>query len=327
MQYGRAEIKFGDIEDFPKHNRYRDVLPIGDINENEVVIIFMSPTILLNENGFSEVSFKTIEEEINKITGLSCTINKEKSFLEAETIEQFVSVWRMKRPMRQAVSAGSVVVVNFSGTTFDEVKKGLPKLLEENGLGEYVNEGFGEVDVIFPEEIGSNSNEVKINTLKEEETKKPEITDTVAKITEKIIKSVLVKEAANIAYRDAAEFAKQPERKPSNNLLGRLEMLIPSMTREGFITAVVSNDKNQQALRDIAREQLKKCRNSTISLYDKIKDGKPEMKDFSSSFTTVQNLANEIRKDINNDNALYNELYKVYWSNFFRAMRKGGKNE
>ena len=324
VQYGRAEIKFGTIEDFMPHNRYNNVPPVGNMDKNEVVIILMSPAILLNENGFSEVSFKVIEEEINKITGLACTIEKEKSFLEAETIEHFISVWRMKRPMKQAASAGSVIVVNFNGADVNKIKENLLKL-EEKGLGKYVNEGFGEVDVIIPEEIKTDADVVKISTSAEEEVEKPEITNTIiSSITEGVIKSVLVKEAANIAYRDAAGFVK---RKPSNNLLGRLEMLILSMTKENFITAIEGNDKNQPAIRDIARDQLKECRNNTISLYDKIKNGKPEMNDFLSSFTTVRKLATEIGKDINNDNALYNELYKVYWSNFFRAMRKGGKNE
>jgi len=321
VQYGRTEIKFGEIEDFTHHNRYNNVPPVGNMDKNEVAIVFMSPTILLNENGFSEVSFKTIKEEINKITGLTCTIEKEKSFFETETVEHFVSVWRMKRPMRQAVSAGSVVVVNFNETDVATIKNNLLKL-EEKGLGEYVNEGFGETDVIFPEEIKPDANTVKISTSPEEEIEKPEITAAAISITEGIIKNALVKEAANIAYKDAVEFA-EPERKPSNNLLGRLEILILIMEKENFIKAIKGNE-NQPALKDIARNQLKKCRNKTVSLYNRIAEGEPKMKDFLSSFTTVQSLAREINKDISKDDALYNELYRVYWSNFFRAMRKIG---
>src|SRR5690606_27244709 len=117
-----------------------------------------------------------------------------------------------KKPMEKTISAGSTffieVINEFNNDSL--IKSNLIKLIEE-GIGEYKNEGFGQVmiEMYLPDEYYNDNRKKVIH-------KKPngEIPKILIDILSDIIRNNVLNEIKNEAFRQAREF----KYLPSNHL-------------------------------------------------------------------------------------------------------------
>ena len=104
-----------------------------------VSLTLLSNTILYNEYGYSTVEVRELEKLFQKELGDGVTIKK--PFVRTDEVENFVSVWRLRRPAEVCFSAGSCFLLN--GITNEHQQKLLE--IQKNGIGERRGEGFGRV--------------------------------------------------------------------------------------------------------------------------------------------------------------------------------------
>lgn len=291
-QYGKIRIDIlSKPEEFSSEiNECRDF----DIDGNKIILTMLSNTIIYNNNGLSTTDIKELENQL----GLSIV----KSFIKTGTVENFVSIWKLRKPSETCFLAGSSFVLKVSENDKEKLLG-----LQKNGIGERRNEGFGRI--VFGWQKEAQLNEIK---NKKENISKPTILitstakDIAFKVLDKHIKSQIELKAIN----KLNEF----ERPPSNSLIGRLESM-SNMNRQTFCESL-------DRLRKTAKDNLDKCRTKSQTLFDFIKSY-----DISNDLTNVldrktKQFLDEIKYDLESKK---NSLYKVYFATFFSMMRKKGK--
>ena len=109
-QYGQVEMELGAIETAGTAAQAWNDLS----GEKEVVIQLTSPAILRNELGFPDASVETFRKYLAEALG-SEQFDIEQCFARTETVENYVAVWKLKRPADHALTAGSTFLLSFSG--------------------------------------------------------------------------------------------------------------------------------------------------------------------------------------------------------------------
>jgi len=257
IQYGKATIEFlsKEPEEF-----FSDLDIVNQEIETEFIMTLLSPAIIYNENGFSTNSlsdFKKLIAENLSIPKENIDINK--SFIKSDTIENFVSIWRLKKPSETALSAGSCFKVSIK--IWDEnIKKQLFEL-QKKGIGERRNEGFGRFVLNW------QNLDTETYCISDFKNKKPD----EFKEAPPIIGTNIVKNIINIEYRketqyralsDCYEFSRNI---PSNSIIGRLEIIIKNLDNPEKFCSIIKED-----LRKPAIDKLKKCRNENSDLFEYI---------------------------------------------------------
>jgi len=309
-QYGKAEIELLDIHEFK----------CDEIEDNELTITFISPAILLNKFGYPEISIKTLKKYLASFLNLNENdFDVEQSFAKSETIENFVSVWRIKKPLDRAFSAGSNFKINFKNELSNELKEKL-KALQVEGIGERRNEGFGQIKINWGLEKRFDRKELKKPEIDKPEGELPTI---VKEIFTEIVKSNIKAAVEKEALYKAEEFNKN---RLSNSFLGRLELILKaSSSDEDFKNKI-------KDLRKKAKEQLKKCRSEENTLYDELKSKGFNLEDIFNNLpsrlkSSLEELANLAQFDFKKDTEFKIKFYKLYWLTFFRKMRNLNKME
>src|SRR5690554_2912530 len=138
-EYGRVEIELSEEEG--------SIIGEKNLEEQEgITITFVSHCVLLNRDGFSEPSLSCLESYLENIWEKDA-FKIENAVLKRTTVENYLAVWRMKRPLETALQAGSTIKICFNkDISYEEIKKGLVRL-EEQGIGERRGEGFGQVKI------------------------------------------------------------------------------------------------------------------------------------------------------------------------------------
>ena len=133
-QYGRCKVDFGKIEKMPKTTF------IWEAGE-ELIIIFKSDMILINDNGFPTPDINIFLNKFLELSGIDRTkIEVERKFLKYKTIGGYLGVWNLPKPQMPAISAGGVIVLkNESGNDID-ISNSLV-----NSYGARIEEGFGRI--------------------------------------------------------------------------------------------------------------------------------------------------------------------------------------
>lgn len=303
-EYGRVKIFLSEIGETETQ-----ILGVEDFEEREPVLLtFISPCILLNEHGFSDPSFSCLEYHLDKIWGKN-SFKIKSCIMKTTSIENYISVWGMKRPLETAIAAGSTIKLHFKEhLSYEEVNKGLLYLVEQ-GIGERRGDGFGRVKVNMA--MAKEYYEKDVNITFEKPT--GEGPKEVKKIFVSIIQEIFTEETELRAYRDADDFTKLP----SSSLLGKLGLILSNSQEYDF--KVIIDD-----LRDKAKTQIKECRDKKYTLYEYIKefDEKEVVNSIYNRNSDYLKLAKLVKYDLEKDKNFLSELRRIYFAVLFKRMRQ-----
>jgi CRISPR-associated protein Csx10 len=199
IQYGKAELKFiSDIpEDFSSEvNAFK-----SDDIEKTFTMTLLSSAIIYNQLGFSTASLTDFQAYLAEYLAITPeSIEIEKVFKKAETSENYISIWQMKRPSETAIKAGSCFEIEIKGIN-DKIKELLIEL-QKTGIGERTNEGFGRFTLNL--QMHGILENKKTNQEEEKQTfEKP--AEQIPEIAKKVIKDATIKSFINYAENQALE--------------------------------------------------------------------------------------------------------------------------
>lgn len=305
-EYGRVEIELSEEES--------STIDEKNLEEQErITITFVSPCVLLNQNGFPEPTLYRLESYLENIWRKD-SFKIENASLKRTTVENYFAVWKMKRPLKTAIQAGSTIMICFKeDMPYEEIKKGLWRL-EKQGIGERRGEGFGQVKI----------NIATVEVYSEKETrpyfKKPtgDPPKEVSNIFKSVLQTRLREELRFQAYQETDSF----DSLPSSSLLGKLRlMLFNSQDCQQFKVML-------DELRNKAREQLNDCsrKGGTLNyiLYEHIKNFnvKDAVESICRRNASYEKLAKIANFKVEQEKEFLLELWKMYFDTLFKQLRK-----
>jgi len=312
-QYGQAEIELSEVREYSPFIN----LESENLEDNEVLLTFTSPVILLNKYGYPETSQRVLEEYMRDVFG-EHEFHIEQAFVRTEDIEGHVSVWKLKKPLEKAFISGTTFKVVFSERIGQELEDKLCYLLV-NGLGERRNEGFGRVVINW----ATQETYHKRGELKDAKPEKPNMPPP--ELIKTIFTSIVSDNITRFVINEAVQQAKQYNNREqvTSSLLGRLEiMLKDSPGASNFVEKV-------GRIRKTAQDKLKRCRNESQTLWDVLNNkGEPNWEKMFSKMDNIRELekvAGEVGFEFKQDGDFIEDLYKNYWQTFFRTLRKLNK--
>jgi CRISPR-associated protein Csx10 len=236
-EYGDVIIELLNIQKIDSNSLINE-----NILEEGIFFTFISPCILYNELGMSDPTFSNIERHLQKIFGKD-TFTIEGSIIKQEFIENYVSIWKMKKPGERAISAGSSLYLFFEYVD-NSILNGIYNLLEK-GIGERLMEGFGRVQ-ITPATV-----EKYILNTANKKVEKPvgNPPAAVKHIFRAIVKEALFEKIKSEAIAETNKFKGLPK----NSLLGRLKLMVGKTGYKNFSTKIAQ-------LKETAKNQLRSCR-------------------------------------------------------------------
>ncbi|MFW6172255.1 MAG: RAMP superfamily CRISPR-associated protein [Elusimicrobiota bacterium] len=300
-QYGKINFEFQE-----GHESFRLNIKL---NQKDVALVMVSPVIIFNENGFSTTDVNDIERVIQKYLGNNISITK--SFIKQREIENYVSVWRLRKPNEVCFKEGTCFLLE----GIEKKQEALLQSLQEEGIGERINEGFGQIR--FFNQIPTQISDDRESVLAYDH-EYPEQTQLILK---EIIRNIIKDEIKRAAVREADSFTKLP----SKSLMGRLEY----MHKTGNL-----NISEIEQLKETAKNQLENSRNDNANLFEFIKQKLEESfstKELLSNVNPKTDFVREIIKE-NVDLQSFLEsldssvkLRDLYFQNFLIFLRKKRK--
>ena len=274
-----------------------------------VNVYLISDLIIYNENGFPTVNLEYFEKYLKKL--ICNKISIENAYIDTNFLENYVSKWKLKKPMEVTFLAGSGFKLNIEKLSDLERVK-LIQILS-SGIGQRINEGFGRTILNFdtPQHIIDSNKIDKQTNANFDNTEIPIISQEIIKYS---IKNIIISETKKIAINDVNDVHNISIK---NSLIGRLILFIKFSTLQDELKSQV------EKLRKPARKQLE----------DQIINGKT-FKDILTNFDVpkyvysslkISQLQNEfiiIKNDLN-FNAT---LYKIYYLTLLNFLRKKNKS-
>lgn len=317
-QYGKVLIEFIS-------NKPEKIKPNIDLDDIEFNLSFTSPVIVTNKFGYSEPLIENLIQKLEEEFQLKIE-QPVQIYSKTERVETFNSKWRMTNPSTVAFSSGTTI--NFRCGELSEVSKS--KIIESSvtGIGNAIHLGFGRFKFnLSQKETYTVENDLSYSP-KMPSIPIPELTRSIVK---KSINSQLIQVVTNQAIQDANNF----ERKPSNSLIGKLELALEKYSANEFIDLL--KVENQVGLRKPARKQLQKSISQSygMNLLNFITSNNPS---FPISNNRIQNdyqsiinkISNDLKKRLNLtvsiDNDKIESIKQQYLMVFLRSIRKGEKN-
>lgn len=310
-QYGKVRLLLGEIK------------PVGanvTLEENTVILTLESPLILVNEFGYPELSVGLLVSYLKERLGPDINIIVEQAYARTETVENFVGVWKAKRPQQKAFSAGSSFKLTFPSVPEIEIKRKLEQLQAE-GIGEQRHEGFGQVRLWWLEaeslELDRNKNKSK--------KEKPEgvMPDLTRKVFEHIVEVSLLSDVDERAFRLNEDIGIN---NLNGHIIGKLEMMLKKPEQDMFEPKEFSEKINK--LRPPAKDKLKNTRFNDTTLFDELNGGSFNRIEWiiNNLHNDIKQLAVEIGFDLDSDKRK-KELFRRFWLMFLRRARKDLKND
>jgi len=131
-QYGKVNFEF--LNDKPED------IPVNSAS-GEITLTLISDTIIYNEHGFSTTDKRDFEKALTDKLGHSVEIKK--AFIKTGEIENFVSVWKLRKPTETCFLMGSCFLISeIDANNLEKLKE-----LQISGIGERTHEGFGRVAI------------------------------------------------------------------------------------------------------------------------------------------------------------------------------------
>ncbi len=295
-QYGTVEFRF--------LNNKPEEIPAPEINNaQQISMTLLSDLILYNEFGFPTVDVDDLEQELQKLLG---KVQIEKAFVKKNEVENFIGVWRLKKPSESCFKAGSAFLLKLDSINTDKLKA-----LQKNGLGERRHEGFGRV-------VFGWQNHPDLSLMEEA---KPPITkpdfsppQTIQDVVKSIIQNLLIERIKLQAANKQTEFV----RLPSNSLIARLYSLADKC--EGNQDSLCAEIKE---FRKIAADQMRHCLSRDHNLMEFLEKENP-VEEFlrQPREKNIKLLCQEINYAPESDVILKHKLINAYYTTFFSMMRK-----
>lgn len=306
-EYGRVNFKIISSipEEFISEIKFNN-LNIEDLSE--ICLTAISPLIIYNKFGYSVADAFTLQEKLSDFFGVETKIVK--SLIRSSETENFLNIWKVKKPSENTIDAGSSFIISFKENLSKQELTDKLILLLKKGIGERKNEGFGRIAV----NLQRNDEKYKITSKEKPVVKKPETLNSISKnifhtILNNLFKSAFEELALNDLPRSIS--------KSSKSIISRIESMIKqSKDEEDF-------KKQIESLRETAKDNLK-----NIGLYSKIKKIKYDdiIERANSKLIDLQGLIKEVNFVIEIKTKFH--LYKLYWLTLFSVLRKqikGGK--
>jgi CRISPR-associated protein Csx10 len=310
-EYGKVQFSFLTDTDSLSND-------ISLNNDGTVSLTFLSNVILYDKNGYSTNSLTNLEEYLReRIKGLS---EIKKTFLRSEDIENYVSVWKLKRPNEVSFQAGSCLLLIVSQNDIEELIK-----LQETGIGERKHEGYGQIVFGLQREVITKNKFDEAKYLKPKAVEVPEL-----------VKSTILKIAGEYLSKIAAVQALSEVKKTKDKmkeLNKEINITSSQVSRlEGFVR--ISDSENTfheylDQLRETSKKKLKNCDFAKSNLLDFLIAA-----DILNDIEIVKGIdaINVLFDDVGIENSKLNvyrkELFKKYYFVLFAAIRKaikGGK--
>lgn len=298
-QYGKVLLEI--ISEAPED--FNSEIDEFEIENGELSLTFLSDTVIYNENGFSTTDLEELERVLKE--NLGPKIELKKAFIKTGVVENFVSVWGLRKPSETCFLAGCCFLVKVEGIENNKILE-----FQKKGIGERRHEGLGRIVFGWQKEQNLRRYDLKTKQVKPSE----EMPSKVKEIAETVAKDFIRKQVELKAMNDAKSFFREVRKDKvglSKSLIGRLEAMVRKKDKLEL--------KN---LREPAKDQLKNMRNDCQTLFDfldefnsdKLKkiSGKGELK-------TVEKLGHEV--GFSSENYLKN-LYRNYLLTFFSTMRR-----
>lgn len=300
-EYGDVKIELLNIQEIENRSLIDE-----NILEEGVFLTFISPCILYNEWGISDPSFSNIEKHMQKKLGRD-TFTIEGSIIKQEFIENYVSIWKMKKPGERAISAGSSLYLHFENVD-NNVLTGVYNLLKK-GIGERLGEGFGRLQ-ITPATV-----EKYILAVATKKFERPVGTPPTAvkDIFQTIVKEALFEKIKFEATAEANKFKKLPK----NSLLGRLKLIAGKAGYKEF-----SNKTSK--LKDTAKNQLRNCHyyehnRAKESLLDYLnKYDEKKLFNLLNNLEEYEELARLVEYDLKSQE----DLLPLLWNTYLQTLLK-----
>lgn len=307
-QYGR--VRFAMVSKEPKE--FTSEIDGLEQADGEASLTLLSNAILYNEYGYSTAEVRTLEKLLQNELGDGVTIKK--SFVRTDEVENFVSVWRLRRPAEVCFSAGSCFLL--SGITGTHQQKLLE--IQKNGIGERRGEGFGRVAFGWQSDVHEKFTKRQPDTTSIQQPTPP-IPEETKKIVRFIARDFIRKEVEIWALNDVKEF----DRLPSKSCIGRLESMVKDQDRTKFLESLAE-------LKKPARDALERCVNKEQTLWGFLEKKEVTVKEVfgqSGLPKEIKELCSIICFNPESDNSFNAELYRNYFLTFFSSMRKAKKKE
>lgn len=229
-EYGQVEIMLSQ----PVPLQYEETIAIT--KDSRLFAAALSPVILTNQYGLSMPSLKAIEAAINEALGFGAVCFDQTdasgsditSIARKKEIETFSNIWKTKTATEYAYAEGSI----FSLKATNNITSAQIQKLEQFGIGQKTQEGFGKIKVYTPDEMPVTFKKMVIDNEVQNADAVPELVGQIIKSFERTKKLDALKEKA----QKRAEKIKSPI---PNSLLARLkEDLIQSESFSGFTGTV-----------------------------------------------------------------------------------------
>ena len=312
-EYGAINVQLAELID--EVYAEQEIETNGYWEDNEAILTFISPCILKNSCGTTEVSTKILENYLEQYFEEDIAIVDQ--FIGRAYVENYLSVWQMKRPLDFGLSPGSTFKITFKtrNSLSDDVLIKL-KNLQITGLGERCHEGFGQIKINWPVK---DKYTVKYGDIEPVEPG-GKIPAQLGEIFSYILTEDWKQKVQAQALSDVSRFMKATKKLPTNSLLGKL-LLIVNSDPKSFSNYLCG-------LRTPALDQLKACHNEQQTLMDYIKgfDDNRLTTLFQELPEKERNIKSFLKINLEND-LLIENLYKLYWTTFLREMRNQNKRK
>jgi CRISPR-associated protein Csx10 len=303
VEYGNAEIELGSIEKYA---------PDLELEGNAITMSFVSPLILINKNGYPEISEGILREYLDEAFGTK-KYSIQKLYSRSRNVENYVSVWKLKKPLDKAYDCGTTIRVVFEDGINDDLKNRLANMVL-TGIGERLNEGYGRFEINWatnPTYTQMETRSIRIDMPEGLPTGTSR--DIFAAIVSKRIKTQIHSMALDIAKE-----CKSTGR-ISSNLISRLELIVESSCCMDDLRCKM--DK----LRDTAKKPLneiylKSCNKKLMGI---IKDGL-DFSQVENRLGKVSGFAKRVNIELIKEEDKF-ELNKYYFNSLFGALRMFNK--
>ncbi|MHA1439591.1 MAG: RAMP superfamily CRISPR-associated protein [Promethearchaeota archaeon] len=298
-QYGQIEFIFGEIEDFREYD-FKD--------EDELILAALSPIILYNENGLSEISNEILKKYLENY--LKCNIKEIKSIINQTKVENYVGIWNSKSPRDLAFAIGSTFLLKLNKPVNDNVNK-LLNQMEIEGIGAKRELGYGRVKINWMLKDNYEKEDylsrIKQNIIQPEKSKK---------IIQYILKSEIKQFFENKGFEKAGEKNKFRNISLSNSLINKIETFLKDSKNENDFNNKIEDIKDDEAIRN-----LKNVINKDLyitKIYDELSN--------KEEFNKYRIVSNKINFILDQDDFKF-QCAQIYWLTFFRYLRLLKKNE
>lgn len=292
-QYGNVKIQFDKSPPLlPAVQEYYE--------DEEISLTFLSPTIILNEFGFSAVDIDSLRKALGEVVEI------QKAFIKADEYEGYNSQWRLKKPAETCLAAGSCLLLKVNAQALESLKQ-----LQLRGIGERTDEGFGRVRLDMQGEEDLSILPTINQSIAMPTTTMP---DSVKGICKALIKQHMLKNISIKAMNDAKGFCNNNP--PTKSLVSRLE-------------AMIQKDGKMELdnLRKTAKKKLEDCDNRGATLLSSLTRDKENLLnavDLSRGISRGSFLSG-IGYKLLEDKSFTEDRYRNYWLTFFAFMRKAIK--